>query len=220
MKRLLAATTAGVISLTAGVAGSHPHVFVGGGAHFGMNENGELERLHISWIYDTYASLYLLSYLDVDKDGDRVLTDEDKKLILADQTNWPATFAGDSYLRVDGKKIAMSKPVDADTRILEDGRVEVTFDRVLDEPIKPGQGKLAASVKLYDPTFYYAYEVSESPEIRGAGADCSARHIPYDPAAPGLASLRTELAALGRDETPEQEDVGALFADELILSCD
>lgn len=206
--------------LTATPGGTHPHVFVGGGAHFGMNADGKLERLHISWIYDTFASLYLLSYLQADQDGDGILTDDEKERILADQTQWPDEFAGDSYLWVGGSKIGLGKPVDADTRILEDGRVEVSFDRMVETPFRPEAGEPVV-VKVYDPTFYYAYEVSEVPEIRGAATEnCRTRHEPYDPTAPGLAALKTELAALGRDEDPEQEDVGALFADKLFLACE
>ena len=209
-----------MLAATPGI--THPHVFVRGGAHFGMNAEGHLERLHITWIYDTYASLYLLSYVKADQDGDQKLTEDEKGRILADQTTWPDEFGGDSYLFVSGEKRQLGKPVNSDTRILDDGRVEVTFDRLLDKPFRPGAtGDPAAIVKLYDPTFYYAYEVSEPPEVRGPGAKgCTASHDRYDPATPGLAALQTELSALGRDETPEQQDVGALFADDLILSCE
>lgn len=208
-------------TLLAPSAHPHPHVFVGGGAHFGMDAEGKVERLYISWIYDTFASLYLLSFLQADADGDQKLTEEEKERILADQTMWPDTFAGDSYLWASGGKVALGKPVNADTRILEDGRVEVTFERILAEPVRPSTSSETVTVKLYDPTFYYAYEVSEEPEVRGPeGHGCSTRHVPYDPNLPGLAALQVELSALGRDETPEQEDVGALFADELILTCE
>lgn len=208
-------------TIAAGWAVAHPHVFVSGGADFGIDEQGRLERLHISWIYDEYASLYLLSYVNADMDGDQKLTDDEKERILADQTNWPDEFAGDSYLFVSGEKRKLGKPVNSDTRILEDGRVEVTFERILETPFRPGAGgDPAAVVKVYDPTFYYAYE-TDAPKVLGQGANgCVAEHKPYDPDAPGLAALKTELAALGRDETPEQQDVGALFADELILSCE
>ena len=222
MKRILSILGCAGLMLTAVPAGTHPHVFVGGGAHFGVNAEGKLDRLHISWIYDPYASLYLLSYVNADQDGDGKFTPEEKELVLADQTKWPDDFKGDSYLFVSGEKLKMGKPVNADTRILEDGRVEVLFERELEKPFRPGtNGDPAAVVKVYDPTFYYAYEISAPPEVRGPGAaGCTAEHKPYDPDAPGLAALKTELAALGRDETPEQQDVGALFADELILSCE
>ncbi|MEM1300110.1 MAG: DUF1007 family protein [Pseudomonadota bacterium] len=220
MQRLLAVL--GFVSgmAAAGAAFAHPHVFVSGGADFGIDEQGRLERLHISWIYDEYASLYLLSYVSADLDGDQKLTEEEKERILSDQTNWPDEFAGDSYLFVSGEKRKLGKPVNADTRILKDGRVEVTFERILEKPFRPGAGgDPAAVVKVYDPTFYYAYE-TDAPKIVGADPKgCVAEHKPYDPNAPGLAALRTQLALIPRDENPEQPDVGALFADELLLAC-
>ncbi|MFK7942685.1 MAG: DUF1007 family protein, partial [Paracoccaceae bacterium] len=222
MRRMLSILGFSGLMLAASPGGTHPHVFVTGGAHFGVNADGELDRLHISWIYDVYASLYLLSYVNADKDGDGKFTADEKERVLADQTAWPDDFAGDSYLYLSGERQQIGKPVNSDTRILEDGRVEVMFERMLAKPFRPGTDEdPAAVVKLYDPTFYYAYEVTAAPEVRGPeGHGCTAEHKPYDPEAPGLAALKTELAALGRDETPDQQDVGALFADDLILSCD
>ena len=214
-------TLAATIALP-GMSISHPHVWVSGGADFGVDADGRLDRLHIAWIYDEFASIYLLSYLGADADGDQVLSDEDKKKILADQTQWPDEFAGDSYLYVSGAKQKMGKPVNADTRILKDGRVEVTFERVLEDPFRPGvDGAPDAIVKVYDPTFYYAYEVDGAPKIVGPdGHGCTATLKPYDANDPEIKALQVELSKLGRDETPEQQDVGAIFADELRLSCE
>ena len=221
MRRLIPIILSGALALAAAPGGAHPHVFVAGGAHFGLDDQGRLERLHISWIYDIYASLYMLSFLEIDQDGDQMLSEEDKAKILEDQTKWPDEFAGDSYLFINGEKQSLGKPVNADTRILEDGRIEVRFDRLLAEPFRPGvNGAPEAVVKLYDPTFYYAYEVSDPPKVRAPdGHGCTTEFNPYDPSDPVLAALAVELSALGVDETPDQEEVGALFADELRLSC-
>lgn len=220
MKRFLGIL---VLALGFGLPGSvisHPHVWVTGGAHFGVDDKGRLERLYINWTYDEFASLYLLNYLQADQDGDQVLNEQDKARILADQTTWPDEFPGDSYLFVSGKKMSLGKPVNADTRILETGQVEVTFERVLAEPFRPGGDAPDAVVKVYDPTFYYSYEITEGPFIRGTeGHGCVVKHKPYNANDPALQALQVELGQLGRDEVPEQQDVGALFADELRLTC-
>lgn len=199
---------------------AHPHVWVSGGADFGINAEGELDRLHITWIYDPFASLYLVNYLNVDQDRDQILTLEDKEKILADQTTWPDTFQGDSYLFVDGQRRALGKPLNADTRILASGEVEVTFERAVLEPFRPGVDGSPVVVKVYDPTFYYAYEVEGAAKIIGPdGHGCISEHDPVDTSDPYLTVLAVQLSALGRNETPEQPDVGALFADELRLIC-
>ncbi|MEO1493367.1 MAG: DUF1007 family protein [Pseudomonadota bacterium] len=222
MKRTLAllALTGALASPTAVV--SHPHVWVTGGAHVGLDEEGRLARIHVTWIYDTFASLYLLNYLKADQDGDQVLSERDKELILADQTNWPEDFQGDSYLYVSGEKRALGRAENPDTRILESGQVEVTFERAVIEPYRPGSGEPDAIIKIYDPYFYYAYEVTEAPEIITKSDDhgCSVQHSKPNPEDDeGLAALQVELSALGREETPTQQDVGAFFADEIRLTC-
>ncbi len=223
MKRaiVLLALTGALVAPTTTI--SHPHVWVTGGAHVGLDEEGRLARLHVTWIYDTFASLYLLNYLKADQDGDQVLSDADKKIILADQTNWPEDFQGDSYLYVSGEKRALGRAENPDTRILETGQVEVTFERAVLDPYRPGGGKPDAIVKIYDPNFYYAYEVTQEPKLIAASGDhgCTVQHSKPNPEDDsGLAALQVELSALGRDETPTQQDVGALFADEIRLTCD
>ncbi len=223
MKRAIALLMLSGALLTPTVTISHPHVFVTGGAHLGLDDEGRLARLHVTWIYDTFASLYLLNYLKADADGDQVLSEEDKKLILADQTNWPDDFEGDSYLFVSGEKRALGRAQNADTRILESGQVEVTFEREVAESFRPGPSDPDAVVKLYDPNFYYAYEVTLEPEIIAAddAHGCKVWHrVPDTENDPGLAALQVELSALGKDETPTQQDVGALFADEIRLACE
>lgn len=220
--------TIAIIALVGAVAApsatvSHPHVWVTGGAHVGLDEQGRLARLHVTWIYDTFASLYLLNYLKADADGDQVLSEADKKIILADQTNWPEDFQGDSYLYVSGEKRALGRAENPDTRILETGQVEVTFERAVIDPYRPGAGEPDAIIKIYDPFFYYAYEVTDTPKIIAATSDhgCTVLHSKPDPEDDaGLAALQVELSALGTDETPTQQDVGALFADEIRLTCE
>lgn len=200
---------------------SHPHVWVTGGADFGLDDQGRLARLHITWIYDEFASLYLISYLDLDRDRDQTFSDEDKERVLADQTNWPDTFKGDSYLYVDGRKVALGGPLKADTRLLETGQVEVTFIREVEDPYRPGVDGPPAVVKVYDPVFYYSYEVAGPAAIVAPeGHGCTSEHRPVDPTDTTLAALRVQLAALGRDENPDIPDVGALFADGMVLTCD
>lgn len=203
-----------------GAAGAHPHVWVSGGADFGLDDEGRLSRVHITWTYDEFASLYMLTHLGVDADGDQVLTEEDKARIIADQTEWPAGFEGDSYLYVGQEKRALGGPENPDTRILETGQVEVTFERPVLEPFRPGRGAEQAVVKVYDPAFYYAYVVEDAPRIIGEPQGCTTERRPYDDNDPGLQELEVELSALGTEETPAMPDVGALFADELRLSCE
>ncbi len=200
---------------------THPHVFVAGGADFVLDPEGRLASVRITWIYDTFSSLYLVQYVGADADGDGVLSEEDEAKVLADQLNWPDDFEGDSYLFYAGDPVPLGRAENGSTRLLEDGRIEVIFDRAVSKPFRPEPDGPHARLKQYDPVYYYAYETSADPKIIAAeDHGCTAELIPFQTADKALRALQVELSALGRDETPTQQGVGALFSDELVLACD
>lgn len=79
-----------------GAALAHPHVWMTGGADFGVDADDRLNRVRIPRIYDALASLHLLGTKGPYADGGRVLSDEDKTRIPADQADWAEEFDGDS----------------------------------------------------------------------------------------------------------------------------
>jgi ABC-type uncharacterized transport system substrate-binding protein len=202
--------------LIAAPAGAHPHVFVDAGAGFRLDGDGRLEGLRISWTYDEFTSLVLLDVLDIDADGDGELDDADRAAIVAGETDWPDDYDGDVHLEVGGAPRALGRPEGGEAG-LEDGRITVRFDLPLAEPAELGDA--TAVLRLYDPTYFYAYTVVAAPAPGELPAGCVADLLPFVPDA-ATAELQAELAALSREEVPEQEGVGRLFADEVVLRCD
>ncbi|MEM8841745.1 MAG: DUF1007 family protein, partial [Pseudomonadota bacterium] len=101
---------------------------------------------------------------------------------------------------------------------LVDGSLVLRFRRHLEKPF--GMEGQTAEVAFYEATFFYKFSVTEAPEIyRTAGKACSAEVIPFDRDRE-LEALQLTLSALGRDETPQDANVGALFADRVVLRCD
>lgn len=74
-------------------------------------------------------------------------------------------------------------------------------------------------MKVYDPTYFTAYMVTEPPQLEGAAEGCSARVAPFVPGGPLLA-LQRSLSSLPADANPEDAEVGALFADRVFVACD
>lgn len=198
-------------ALLAGPAAAHPHVFIDGGVDFVLDDQARVTALRVTWIYDAFTSLYVLQSLNFDQDADGALSETERAFLIEDQTAWDPGFQGDSYLYRDAAKLALGAPQDGDVTLV-DGRLRVTFTRPLTAP-EPGDGLVA---KLYDPTYYYAYSVTEPPQVLGSG--CQATLVPFV-ANSMLGALQSTLSELTADETPEQADVGALFADQVRLSC-
>lgn len=213
----MAAAGLAAIGLGAGHAGAHPHMFLDGGADFLFDAEGRVEAIRVVWIYDSFASLFIVESLGLDTDGDGALTDDERARVVEDQTTWEEEFTGDSFLWHGGAKIGLSGPGDA-TADYAEGRLTITFVRRLESPVDPRAAEV--EVKLYDPTYYFAYFATHAPQLEGAAPDGCAARVEEFEANESLASLQGSLALLSPEETPEQADVGALFADRILLACE
>jgi ABC-type uncharacterized transport system substrate-binding protein len=201
----------------AGEPRAHPHVFIDGGADFHFDAEGRLSAIRVTWILDPFVSLFLLEALGLDPEGDGALTREEEARIVADQTTWAEGYEGDSYLWVGGEKAALGGPEDG-AASFDGTQLTLHFTRSLAEPAAVPAGAEGAVVKLYDPVFFYAYFATEEPEIVNGPGGCEAAIRPFEPTTE-LAALQQSLLSIGRDATPEQPDVGRLFADRIVLSC-
>jgi len=217
MRRIWLGAAAVLMMLGGERASAHPHVFLDGGAHFIFDDQGRLSAIRVIWEYDAFATLFILETLEVDGDADGVLTEEETAKVLADQMTWEGGFEGDSYLWHANTKLSLAGPENG-TASLTESRLTVTFERALETPIDPGAHEVL--VKLYDPTYYFAYFATHEPRIEGQAPEtCRARIELFEPDS-SLAALQSSLSLLETDETPEQEDVGALFADRIVMLCD
>lgn len=196
----------------AGSAGAHPHVFVDATAGFRLDGEGRLASLRITWTYDAFTTLLMFDQLDLDPDGDGALDDADRAAIVAGETDWPPEYDGDVHLDLGGAPVPMGRPRDG-VAWTEDDRISVAFELPLAAPLADPGG---ARLRLCDPSYYYSYKVVALEED-GPGA-CTPILSPFEPDE-AAAAMQRMLAQLSREETPLQENVGALFADDVMLSC-
>jgi ABC-type uncharacterized transport system substrate-binding protein len=201
--------------LGAGPAAAHPHVFIDSGVGFVFDAEGRVEALEITWVYDPLASLFMLEDLGIAAVEDAELTAGERERLAAYQTEWIEGFEGDSYLYEAGARVGLSGPQAATAALVDGGKVAISFRRALAAPLKPGAETV---VKLYDPTYFTAYFVTLPVTLEGAPEGCAARVAPFEPDT-SLAALQQSLMSLGIDETPEDPDIGALFADKVFVTC-
>jgi ABC-type uncharacterized transport system substrate-binding protein len=194
-------------------ARAHPHVFIDGGVDFVFDADGRLAQLRVTWIYDPLTSLFMLEDLGIDPG--QPLADADRPRLAQYDTEWDEGYDGDSYLWDGDHRVGLSEPR-APEADLRDGKVTIRFLRDLAAPFRPAQD---ARVEVYDPTYYMAYTITDAPRLEGAAEGCSARVEPFA-ATDAMAPLLQSLLALPADATPEQDDVGALLAEKVHLTCD
>lgn len=204
----------GLFALSGAPAAGHPHVFVDGGVDFVVHNN-TLVALKVTWLYDAFETLYILSSYDLSLNAEDELNEVDRKTLVQHRSDWPSDFDGAAHLSIEGNPVLLQRPKDMDAQMV-DGRLRITFTRDLDEPV--GLTGLTAEVAFYESTYFYAFAVTERPELVSSEARCSEDVLKYDPRTQDQ-QLQAMLSGLSREETPEITDVGALFADRVVVTC-
>lgn len=198
------------------VALAHPHVFVDASAGFRFDASGRLAGLRIVWLYDAFATLNLYVQLGLDADGDGKLDAADLEKIAHGETDWPPDYPGDTYLFQNGAPVALARPQHGAARMIGD-RVEVSFDLPLSQPLDVR--RLGASLKLYDPEYFYAYSIKTVLDPVPLPAGCRSELVPFKADAADKATQK-QLAALSIEQLPNDPNIGARFADQVSLTCE
>ncbi|MEL6884927.1 MAG: DUF1007 family protein [Pseudomonadota bacterium] len=204
-----AATIAAGLALSPIAAVAHPHIFVDTALRLIVNADGTAQGIEISWTYDDFYSLLLLSDLGLDNDGDGALDPNELQRLDGFDMNWIEGYQGDTHATRDGAPVGLGPPEGRGVSV-ENGLITSTHFRAL---TGPADGLV---VKAFDPTFYTAYDLKGSVQVDGP---CNATIIPADLDA--AYSLVEELlyatpAAQAEEQYPE---VGEAFADTVTLTC-
>lgn len=207
--RLAAMAVLGLVVL-AGPARAHPHVFMETGLEVLRDAEGRAVSLRVTWTYDPFFSLVLITERGLDPDGDGSLTPEETAALQGFDMSWEPGFAGDTYAFAGDRAVTLSGPRDGVARY-EGGRIVSSHIRDLAEPV----GGLLV-VKNYDPTYYTEYTIREV-LAEGCGTEIIAPDLTE-----AERELQAALAAIPADVDVEMgfPEVGAVFAQEVRVTCD
>lgn len=194
---------------------AHPHVFVEAQVTVVFGEGGEL-AVKLDWFYDDLFSLLVTTDLGIDMDGDLILTAAEQQLLDEQIAAWPPDYAGDLEVSQGDAVLALAEKRDH-RMTYEDGLFHEAHLRPVPELADPDA---PVRIRVYDPTFYTAYEL-RSPVLIEGRDDCTAEIVPADlDAAYALAESLLDgqdPAEVGPDEYfPE---IGDAFADTIVVTC-
>lgn len=206
----------GALALCTNSAAAHPHVFVDGQIDFVFSAPAQLQGIEVTWLYDPFETLYVLSALEIDPGTSWALTEDERAEIIAYESNWTDTFDGAARLAVKDAPVALRPPEGFSVRLVGN-QLEVSFERALDQPVDIRAEDL--EVTFYEETYFYAFTIAKASQLVGPSDGCAAFIDRFDPST-DTAGLQVTLMELSREETPEQSDVGRLFTDRIHLSCE
>lgn len=198
------------LALLSGLALAHPHVYVDARVAFVIDAGDRATAVRITWVFDPFYSMLLLSELNLDPAADPGA--DGLAAIAALQPEWAQDFGGDGEAAIDGAPLALG-PAHAVEAAMVDGQIALSFTRALETPIDPRAASV--SIAVFDPFFFVAYTLVGA-QVDGAG--CAASVVLFDPDA-DLQALQGTLLELGVDEKPSDPGVGRLFADRAVLTC-
>jgi len=195
---------------------SHPHIFIETGLRLIHDERGALTALEVTWTYDELFSLLLLEDMGLDTDFDGVLTPEEQSAVQGFDMDWPVDYEGDIYVSAAGIPVSLSAPVPGFAELNDKGQLIGRHIRPLTVPVAA-----PISIRVYDPTYYTAYEVIVD-QVSTAASECTVAVFTPDLDA-AFAQLEAALEELmGQSDFDQEIDfpaVGDRFADEIRVTC-
>lgn len=199
----------------AGTAEAHPHMFFRSTAQFIMDGEGRLSKLRVVFLVDELNTIYTFAELGVNQDGDQTLTEEETEKVATTILEGFGHYNYFTHLRHQDASVALGKPLGVTVQI-QQRQLGLSFMIPLQTPLDP-RGKSLA-LKLYDPTYFTAVTIDLPPTVIGKGANCSVSVVKPAETVQTRTSQQL-LSQLSREQTPEVEDVGVLFAETTRLTC-
>lgn len=201
---------AATLCLPVAPLGAHPHVFVDVALRFTADAEGRLAEVEVTWSYDDFFSLLILTDMGLDPDGDGSLTEAELAQLKGfDLVEWPEGFEGDLYIYAGETKIALDHPVPTGIA-LTNGRIVATHTRTFGPVIAD-----ALRVEAYDPTYYVAHTL--------AGPISLPKGCVYTITEPDLdesqEQFRQMLSELSAEEQYTGVEIGNLFSESLSVTC-
>ncbi len=196
--------------------GAHPHIFVDTELELVFAPDGQPEGIWISWAYDPFFSMLLVSDMGLDPDFTGDISEAERAELDGFDMNWIEGYHGDTHVTQGGRALALSGPVEWVSDYREGQLFSRHLRRFEDRP-DPAQELVIA---VYDPTYYTSYGLVGMPQITGRG-DCLARIYEPDWEAAGaqLEAALDEMLGAGGDMEADFPAVGALFAEEVRILC-
>lgn len=199
-------------------AWAHPHVFIDAGVEVIFDAEDRLAAFRVVWLYDDFYTMIALDEYGMDPDFTGTVTEAERAELAVIYSSWMPGYEGDLFAYLDGRRLALSGPLELSADVVE-GRLLIVHTRAVEERARLAGRELV--VQIYDPDYFVAYTIATDPVIRGR-EDCVASiHGPdWEAADARLRALLDEMA--GQDAMYIEENfpaVGADFADEVRLRC-
>jgi ABC-type uncharacterized transport system substrate-binding protein len=209
MRAFLGLLLAACLTLAAGAARAHPHVWITATSELLYAADGTITGVRHAWTFDDMFSTYAVQGLESKTKG--AYTSEE--LVPLAQTNVESLkeYAYFTFARADGKKERFQEPVDYFLDY-KDAVLTLHFTLPLKNPVKPKQLVL----EVFDRSFFIDFQMAKDNPVKlvGAPAGCQMKlERPSDGTA-SAQKLNEQTFMNG-----ENSNFGLMFANRITVDC-
>jgi ABC-type uncharacterized transport system substrate-binding protein len=209
MRALLGLLLAAAMTLAAGPARAHPHVWITATSELLYAEDGTITGVRHAWTFDDMFSAYAVQGLDSKTKG--TYTREELGPLAQTNVESLKEYAYFTFARADGKKERFQEPVDYFLDY-KDTVLTLHFTLPLKNPVKPRQLVL----EVFDRSFFIDFQMAKDNPVKlvGAPAGCQLKlERPSDGTA-SAQKLNEQTFMNG-----ENSNFGLMFANKITVNC-
>ncbi|MCK1366240.1 MULTISPECIES: DUF1007 family protein [unclassified Bradyrhizobium] len=209
MRALFGLLLAVALSLAAGAAQAHPHVWITATSELLYAEDGTITGVRHAWTFDDMFSAYAVQGLESKAKG--AYTREELSSLAQTNVESLKEYAYFTFARADGKKERFQEPVDYFLDY-KDTVLTLHFTLPLKNPVKPRQLVL----EVFDRSFFIDFQMAKDNPVKlvGAPAGCQMK---LDRPSDGTATaqkLNEQTFMNG-----ENSSFGMMFANKITVDC-
>ncbi|MGX1168437.1 ABC-type uncharacterized transport system substrate-binding protein [Bradyrhizobium sp. USDA 372] len=209
MRALFGMLFAAAMTLAAGAANAHPHVWITATSELLYAADGSITGVRYAWTFDDMFSAYAVQGLESKTKG--AYTREELKPLAQTNVESLKEYAYFTFARADGKKERFQEPVDYFLDY-KDTVLTLHFTLPLKNPVKPKQLVL----EVFDRSFFIDFQMAKDSPVKlvGAPAGCQMKlERPND----GTASAQKLNEQTFLDG--ENSNFGMMFANKITVDC-
>jgi ABC-type uncharacterized transport system substrate-binding protein len=209
MRALFGLLLAVALSLAAGAAQAHPHVWITATSELLYAEDGTITGVRHAWTFDDMFSAYAVQGLESKAKG--AYTREELGSLAQTNVESLKEYAYFTFARADGKKERFQEPVDYFLDY-KDTVLTLHFTLPLKNPVKSRQLVL----EVFDRSFFIDFQMAKDNPVKlvGAPAGCQMK---LDRPSDGTATAQklNEQTFMNGENT----NFGMMFANKITVDC-
>lgn len=209
MRRLSGSLLAVGLTLAAGAASAHPHVWITATSEVLYAADGTITGVRHAWTFDDMFSTYAVQGLESKTKG--AYTREELTPLAQTNVESLKEYAYFTFARADGKKERFQEPVDYYLDY-KDTVLTLHFTLPLKNPVKPRQLVL----EVFDRSFFIDFQMAKDNPVKlvGAPAGCQMKLERPNDGTASAQKLNEQTFLNG-----ENSNFGMMFANKITVDC-